>query len=175
VQSAASTSAAGSIAFDSASGAPVVSTGAPVVPSDSPPFEIPKDYNREVTQQTIRDKTAITADKLTDLAEKYKAGDLPQVVPFDSDAFNPLKPDPGQVSSWLSTLLSKIGLPAGGQCGNAVIESELFGKAVNLSFVSFCNALAPIINWFAWVLVVFGVWRGVNRVAGGPESLAEVR
>ena len=175
VQSAASTSAAGSVGFDAATGAPVITQGATVTPVESPSIQIPTDYNREVTQQGIRDKTAIAADKLTSIDDQYKAGELSPVSPFDPSGFSPLKPDGGLISSWLATLLSKIGLPAGGQCSNAVIESELLGRPINLSFVNFCNALAPIINWFAWILVVFGVWRGVNRVAGGSESLAEVR
>lgn len=163
VQSAASTAAAGSISFDAASGAPVVTTGAAVTPTEGPSLQIPTDYNREATQQAMKDKVA-------SIESKFAAGELAPVGPFDAAGFDPLKPDPGTVSTWVSSLMSKIGLPAGGQCGNAVLQSELLGKPISLSFVAFCTALAPIINWFSWVLVVFAVWRGVNRVTVGSSS-----
>lgn len=170
VQSAASTAAAGSIGFDAASGAPVVSSGATVTPAEAPALNIPTDYNRETTQQSINTKTTETAASTKTLADKFAAGELTPAAPFSADAMAPLKPDPGAVQSWVSSLMSKIGLPAGGQCANASIQSELLGRSITLSFVSFCNALAPIINWFAWVLVVFAVWRAVHRVSGAASS-----
>lgn len=94
----------------------------------------------------------------------------PTAIPSDGDFldadYDPLKPDAGLVSGWFSQMMGKVGLAPGGQCGNAVIASSIFGYPVNLEFIGLCNSISPIINWFFWMLTIYSVVNTGLRLSG---------
>lgn len=92
--------------------------------------------------------------------------DIPPDDEFNSGDYDVLKPDEGTVRGWMQSAVNALGLGPGGQCGNAHLESSIFGYPVNLSFVSFCIAVAPIINWFFWILVAYSVINTAMHLTG---------
>lgn len=60
-----------------------------------------------------------------------------------------------------SGITSALGFPAGGQCSNAVFNWSLFSRPMTVDFQWLCVPLAPIINWFFWMLVMFA---GISEV-----------
>lgn len=92
--------------------------------------------------------------------------DIPPDDEFNSGDYDVLKPDEGTVRGWMQSAVNSLGLGPGGQCGNAQLESSIFGYPVSLNFVSFCTAIAPIINWFFWILVAYSVINTAMHLSG---------
>jgi len=78
------------------------------------------------------------------------AGDVPSGASFT--------PNQGQVTGLLSGLLSKIGIPAGGQCGLS-LPLSLFGQSFVVDLSPYCLAWSPYVNWAFWILTVLFVFR----------------
>jgi hypothetical protein len=108
-------------------------------------------------------------EAINSLLGKFDDETVQPVDGFDSTLYEELKPDQQDVNSWFDNFRATLGLQAGGQCGNASISSSLFGVPFNINFIEMCNALAPIVNWFFWLLVAFSVVNTALSLSGARE------
>lgn len=74
---------------------------------------------------------------------------------------------PADYAGITSHITSNLGLPPGGQCSNAIFTFALFGKPMTVDFQWLCVPLAPIVNWFFWVLVTLAAISEVLYILTG--------
>lgn len=60
-----------------------------------------------------------------------------------------------------SHIASSLGFPPGGQCSNAVFNFDFMGRVMVVDFQWMCVPIAPIVNWFFWMLVLLA---GISEV-----------
>ena len=82
----------------------------------------------------------------------------------DQAKFESLKPNQSTVMGWLNAVGQKIGLGSGGQCQNANFVLTLRGTGYTIDLSGICSTVNPILNWFAWALVVLVGWRELNKI-----------
>lgn len=139
-------------------------------------IDIPTDYSRESTSQAIAGSTAETATNTKDIFDEVKKqfetrpldevgdGNSDGSKDFDEGDYGDLRGREAQVEGYLQSISSKFGVPSGGQCSNAVINTTMFGRAASWDFTNFCNSLSPIINYLFWALVAVFGWREMGSM-----------
>lgn len=107
-------------------------------------------------------KEATQQEVLTSVREITKAADPAAVTAaYDSEAkaaalvtdLQSRFKTPSDYSGITSHITANLGLPPGGQCSNAVFNWTLIGRPMVVDFQWLCVPIAPIVNWFFWMLV----------------------
>lgn len=121
---------------------------------------------KETTQQEV----------LTSVKEITKAADPSAVASaYDSDAkAAALVTDvqgkfktASDYSGITSQITANLGLPPGGQCSNAVFNWSLMGRSMVVDFQWMCVPIAPIVNWFFWMLITIAAVSEVLYILTG--------
>lgn len=121
---------------------------------------------KETTQQEV----------LTSVKDITKAADSATVTgAYDSDAkaaqlVSDLQGKYKLASDYngiTSQIAANLGLPPGGQCSNAVFNWSFLGRPMTVDFAWLCGPIAPIVNWFFWMLVTIAAISEVIYILTG--------
>lgn len=136
--------------------------------------DFPTDYNREATQQAVKGDTAAISQNTKDTADELKKQfeSTPEETvdtsahEFDDTKYGQIRGKEGDYTSVVSGLVGKLGIPSGGQCSNASINTVMFGVSTSWDFQPVCASIAPLINYLFWTLILIFVWREVGSLRG---------
>lgn len=137
-------------------------------------IDFPTDYNRESTQQAVKTDTAAISQNTKDTADELKKQfeSTPEenidtsAHEFDDTKYGQIRGKEGDYTSIVSNLVGKLGIPSGGQCSNASINTVMFGVSTSWDFQPICASIAPLINYLFWTLILIFVWREVGSLRG---------
>ena len=73
-----------------------------------------------------------------------------------------------------SGITSSLGFPPGGQCSNAIFNLSLFGRPMTVDFQWLCGPIAPIVNWFFWMLITLAAISEILYILTGRGLPGEV-
>jgi hypothetical protein len=121
------------------------------------------------TQQTNTKLDAIKTDTFKveentkKIADNFDLAPDPDLTGTEAQ-FNPSSQDvlfvpPSQYRGLFDNITERMGIPAGGACSNAVINTTMFGQATTWDFQNICGSISPMINYMFWVLTTIFVWR----------------
>lgn len=134
-------------------------------------------YGYGCTKESTQLQVLSGVNKITDSATQAEFASIdsdPNVDAANSIAAiqSQLK-QPSDYSGITTHITQNLGLPAGGQCSNAVFSFALFGRPIDVDFRWMCTPIAPIVNWFFWMLVTLFAISEVLSILSGRGLLGD--